>query len=329
MSISSPHAAQPPTADDTHRPQRTAGVRRLIDRARGGGELVLPLFVREDLLGEEPAGIPGVSRYGVPALVRAVAEARDDGVSAFLLFGVPARKGIEHATRGDNVVSQAIRALRDAFGDSVTLLSDIGFSAYLDHGQSTILHDGRVDVAETMARAGDMARAHAAAGVDLVAPCMSLPEQVPALLAALREEHPRVGLMAYSAKFASSFYGPFRSTVGSPLRFGGKEAYQHSLLDGEGAVARMVADEAAGADLVMVKPALCYLDVVQAARDRVTAPIAVYNVSGEMAMLQDAVAAGHIGEDEAWRELASAFQRAGARVVISYAARRLSRMKGR
>ena len=296
-------------------------------------DLIWPLFVAEGQDGEEPiATLPGVSRWTVDRLATQAREARDLGIPCLALFPNTPRElrtddGREALNR-DNLMCRAIRAIKDAVPE-IGVLTDVALDPYTAHG-----HDGLVDAAgavlndETTEQLVGQALVQADAGADIVAPSDMMDGRVGAIRAALeREGHHNVAIMAYAAKYASAFYGPFRDAVGSRgLLKGGKRGYQMDPANGAEALREVALDLAEGADMVMVKPGLAYLDVLARVKDRFGVPTFAYAVSGEYAMVEAAAAAGAGERDALILETLLAFKRAGATGVLTYHARDAARL---
>ena len=307
------------------RPRRlrtTPALRRLVAETRlSAADLVLPLFVGEGLTGPQPIeAMPGVVRHSMSSLVDAAGEAVDAGVGALMVFGVP----LVHdplgsgATDPDGILNTAIRALRKALPHAV-LMGDLCLDEFTDHGHCGVLSaDGQVDNDATLERYADMAVALAEAGCDLVGPSGMMDGQIAAIRAALDTHgHTSVGTLAYSAKYASAFYGPFREAVGSQLS-GDRRSYQQDAANGREGVREALLDIAEGADIVMVKPAMGYLDVVAAVAAVSEVPVAAYQVSGEYSMIEAAAARGWLDRDACIRESLLSIRRAGAQMVLTY-----------
>ncbi len=317
----------------TTRPRRlrsNPALRRLVAesdlRARS---LVLPLFVREGATEPVPvASMPGVVQHTRDSARAAVAEAAALGLGGVMLFGVPEHK--DHTGSGaldpSGVLTVTIADAIAEVGDSVVVMSDLCLDEFTDHGHCGVIDaNGDVDNDATIARYAQMAVVHAEAGVHMVGPSGMMDGQVGAVRAALDAAgHPGTGIIAYAAKYASAFYGPFREAVASSLR-GDRRTYQQDPPNAREAVREALLDVAEGADIVMVKPALGYLDVVRRVRDAVLVPVAAYNVSGEYAMVEAAAAHGWIERDRAINEVLTGIRRAGADVVLTYWAAEVAR----
>ena len=315
--------------------RRTPVLRRLVAETRVGvDDLVAPVFVREGI--DEPvpiAALPGVVQHTVGSLVSEARELRALGVPALVVFGVPGTKDAVGLAASDpaGIVQVALRALRDAVGDELVLIADLCLCEYTDHGHCGVLdRAGRVDNDATLRRYGDVAVAQASAGADLVAPSGMMDGQVGAIRAALDGAgHADTAILAYAAKYASAFYGPFREAVDVAIAGGGdRRDYQQDPANGREALTEVRLDLAEGADVVMVKPALHYLDVIAAVRRAVDVPVAAYHVSGEYAMLAAAAELGVVDREAAVLETLTAIKRAGAQFVLTYLARQAAELLG-
>jgi len=310
--------------------RRTAALRRLVAETRVDvDDLIAPLFVKEGLREPEPvASMPGVVQHTLESLRKEVRALADLGLPAVVLFGVPAVKDGRGSAADDpdGVVQVALRGLRDEVGDDLVLIADTCLDEYTDHGHCGVLRDdGTVDNDATLERYAAAAVSQAAAGADVVAPSGMMDGQVAAIRAALDGAgHADTAILAYAAKYASALYGPFRDAAECAPSFGDRRAYQMDPPNGREAVLETLLDVAEGADLVMVKPALAYLDVIAAVRDRVAVPVGAYHVSGEYAMVEAAAANGWLDGDAVQREHLTSIKRAGADFVLTYAARRMA-----
>ncbi len=294
------------------------------------GQLVLPLFVREGLEAPRPiASMPGVVQHTSETLVRAAEEAAELGLGGVMLFGIPSSRDARGTGAVDpaGILNLAITDVVSAVGDALTVMSDLCLDEFTDHGHCGVLTpDGRVDNDETLTVYADMALAQADAGVDMVGPSGMMDGQVRVIREALDAAgHAEVGILAYSAKYASAFYGPFREAVDSCLE-GDRRTYQQDPANAVEGVREALLDVAEGADIVMVKPALAYLDVVRLVRDAVDVPVAAYNISGEYSMVEAAAARGWIDREAAILETLLSIRRAGADVVLSYWAAEAARL---
>ena len=287
-------------------------------------DLVAPFFVREGIDEPQPiVSLPGVSQHTVASLVTEVGELIELGVKAVILFGVPAVKDAigSGAFDPDGIVQVALRALRAEYGDTIVLMADLCVDEYTDHGHCGVLDDhGDVDNDKTLEIYVKAAIAQADAGAHVVAPSGMMDGQVAAIRAGL-DAHGRteVSILAYSAKYASGLYGPFRDAVDVQIVGGGdRKGYQQDWRNAREALVEVEADIAQGADMVMVKPALSYLDIIVAVRELTDLPVAAYHVSGEYAMIKAAAANGWIDHDVVALEQLTAIKRAGADVILTY-----------
>ena len=310
--------------------RRTPVLRDLVRETRlDPADLVLPLFVEEGLEGRAPVeAMPGVDRLSLTAAVDEAAEAAALGVPAVLLFGIPAEKDDVGSGAWDDegAVQLATRAIKAAHPD-LLVLADLCLCEYTDHGHCGLLRaDGQVDNDATLELLARAAASQVRAGADVVAPSDMMDGRVAHLRAALDDEgFADTPIMAYSAKFASAFYGPFRDAADSAPAFGDRRGYQMDPGNGDEAVREALLDVEEGADLVMVKPALPYLDVVRRVKDATRVPVAAYHVSGEYAMVKAAAAAGMLDERAAVLETLTSIRRAGADIVITYHAKDAAR----
>jgi porphobilinogen synthase len=310
----------------------SAGLRGLVrETDLRAGQLVLPLFVSSgaDAAPREPIeSMPGVQRLALSAAVEEARMAAELGLGAVMLFGIPAAKD-EHGSGAwdeEGVVQLAVRAIRNAVPD-LLVLTDVCLCEYTTHGHCGVLgEDGSVDNDATLELLARTAVSHARAGADMVAPSDMMDGRV----RAIREELDAEGfsetpILAYAAKFASAFYGPFREAAGSTPAFGDRRGYQLDPANGREALREVLLDVQEGADMVMVKPALAYGDLIGAVRRETRLPVVAYNVSGEYAMVKAAAAAGHIDERATVLEILTSLHRAGADVIITYHAKDAAR----
>jgi porphobilinogen synthase len=290
------------------------------------GQLVLPLFVSETSPSREPiATLPGIERLSISAALEEARDAAELGIAGVMLFGIPASKDSEGsaAWAEDGVIQTAVRALKSAAPD-LLVLTDVCLCEYTDHGHCGVLREsasGRLVVdndasVELLAR---VAVSHARAGADLVAPSDMMDGRVAAIRAELDGEgFPDTPILAYSAKFASAFYGPFRDAAGSTPAFGDRRSYQLDPANGREALREVLLDVEEGADMIVVKPALAYGDLIGEVRRATRLPVAAYNVSGEYAMVKAAATAGYLDERATVLEILTSLRRAGADTIISY-----------
>jgi len=304
----------------------TAALRGLVRETElRAGQLVLPLFVSEGSPGSpsrEPiATLPGVQRLSISATLEEAHEVAALGISAVMLFGIPAAKDPEGSGAWDEegVVQTATRALKGALPE-LLVLTDVCLCEYTDHGHCGVLREeDTVDNDASVELLARVAVSHARAGADLIAPSDMMDGRVGAIRAALDEEgFADTPILAYSAKFASAFYGPFREAAGSTPAFGDRRGYQMDPANGREAVREALLDVQEGADMVMIKPALAYGDLIGAVKRATRLPVAAYNVSGEYAMVKAAAAAGYLDERAAVLEILTSLRRAGADTIISY-----------
>ncbi len=285
-------------------------------------QLILPMFVAEGLMEPRPiSSMPGVVQHTLDTVRKAAVEAADAGLAGVMLFGVPEHKDAtgSGALDPDGILTAAIRAVRAEVGDDCLVMSDVCLDEFTDHGHCGVLTpSGLVDNDATVQIYAEMAVLHASAGVHVVGPSGMMDGQVGAIRRALDDAGALdVAILAYAAKYASAFYGPFREAVASSLT-GNRRTYQQDPANVREALREVALDIAEGADLVMVKPALAYLDVIKAVRDTVDVPVAAYNVSGEYAMVEAAAANGWINREPAINEVLTSIRRAGADVILSY-----------
>jgi len=315
--------------------RRTPALRRLTSEIRLDPlDFVLPLFVKEGL--SEPVSVsamPGVVQHSLASLRRAATEAAEAGISGLLLFGIPKHKDAigSQADDPDGIVQVALRELSAEVGGALVLMADLCLCEYTDHGHCGPLTGTGADVTvgndRTLERYASVAVAQAAAGAHVVAPSGMQDGQVAAIRAALDAAHYEdVAICAYAAKFASAFYGPFREAAESTPSFGDRRSYQMDPANAREALREVRLDLDEGADLVMVKPALPYLDIVRQVRDAVDVPVVAYQVSGELAMVEAAAANGWIERERVMLETLTSIRRAGADTVITYWATEAARL---
>jgi porphobilinogen synthase len=303
--------------------RRTPALRRLVaETSLEARQLVLPMFVREGASEPRPiSSIPGVVQHTRDSLRKAAAEAADLGLGGVMLFGIPQSKDARGsgAVDPDGILNVAIADCVAEVGDAIPVMADLCLDEFTDHGHCGVLTPGgAVDNDATLEVYAEMARAQAAAGVDLVGPSGMMDGQVGVIRSSLDGAgHQDVAILAYSAKYASAFFGPFREAVDSSLQ-GDRRTYQQDGANVVEGVREALLDVEEGADLVMVKPALAYLDVLRAVREAVDVPVAAYNISGEYAMVEAAAANGWINRDAAILETLTSIRRAGADVILTY-----------
>jgi porphobilinogen synthase len=293
---------------------------------------VLPLFVSEKVQQRRPiASMPGVFQLSVREVADEARAAQDLGLQAVLLFGIPEQKDEQAsgAYAENGIVQTALRAIKSKCPDLVTI-TDVCLCEYMSHGHCGVIHiDGnrfRVLNDETIELLARTALSHAAAGADIVAPSDMMDGRVGAIREALDARgFDQTAIMSYAAKFASAFYGPFREAAESPPQFGDRRSYQMDFANGKEALREVALDIEEGADIVMVKPALPYMDILWRVRERFGKPTAVYHVSGEYAMVKGAVEKGLLNERDAVLEIMTGLKRAGADIIVTYWARELAR----
>jgi porphobilinogen synthase len=307
--------------------RRTPALRSLVRETDvQPGDLIAPLFVKEGIAEAVPiASMPGQSQHTIESLRKEAVETAERGVRAFILFGVPARKDAEgsEAWNPEGIGQQAIAALRTEFGDDAVVIGDLCLDEYTDHGHCGVLDDrNEVDNDATLERYERIAIAQANAGAHLVGPSGMMDGQVAAIRSALDGAGQQdVGILAYAAKFASALYGPFREAAEGAPRFGDRTGYQEDPANLEEALREIRTDIDEGADIVMVKPALPYLDVIRRAKDETRFPMAAYHVSGEYAMVKAAALNGWLDERRVVLELLTSIRRAGADLILTYHAK--------
>ncbi len=304
------------------RMRRTEGLRRLMRETRlSVDDFIYPLFVVPGSGVEKPiSSMPGQFNLSVDKAVEWAGKAADLGIPGVLLFGIPEHKDAvgSESWKDNGVVQKAIRAIKKAH-PALTVMADACFCEYTDHGHCGVLHHGELDNDASLENLARLAVSYAKAGVDVVAPSGMLDGFVTACRESLDEEHfDQVALMAYSVKYASGYYGPFREAVDSAPQSGDRKSHQMDPANVAEAVREASMDVAEGADIIMVKPALAYLDVIRAVSDEVNMPIAAYNVSGEYAMIEAAAANGWIDKERVVMETLLGIRRAGADIIISY-----------
>lgn len=304
------------------RMRRTENLRRMIRETRlAPSDFIYPLFVVPGSGIAKPIGsLPGQFNYSIDKAVDAAAAAADLGIPGVILFGIPEKKDAvgSEAWKESGIIQKAIRAIKKARPE-LTVMADACFCEYTDHGHCGILHDGELDNDASLENLARMVVSYAKAGVDVVAPSGMLDGFVGACRESLDEDgFDQVAIMAYSAKYASAYYGPFRDAVDSAPQEGDRRGHQMDPSNVAEALREVSMDVAEGADIIMVKPALAYLDVIRAVSDEVNMPIAAYNVSGEYAMIEAAAEKGWIDRDRVIMETLTGIRRAGSDMIISY-----------
>jgi len=309
--------------------RRTPGLRRAFtETTLTPSNFIAPLFVKEAIDDPEPIeSMPGHLKHTLDSLTKEAHELAARGVAGVLLFGIPARKDPQgsESHNPEGVLQQGLRAVKYELGDDFVVVADLCLCEYTDHGHCGLIEGDDVDNDSTLDVYGGIAVSQAAAGADVVAPSGMMDGQVGAVRAALDDaNHPDTPILAYSAKYASSFYGPFRQAAEGAPRFGDRRSYQQDPPNVSEALREVELDIAEGADAVMVKPALGYLDVLHQVKERFDYPTAAYNVSGEYSMLMAGVERGWIDERSATLEVLTSIRRAGADLVVTYHAKKAS-----
>ncbi|MDI6726116.1 MAG: porphobilinogen synthase [Smithellaceae bacterium] len=308
-----------------YRPRRmrkNENFRRLVRETRlSVDNLMLPLFVVEGMGIRKPiSSMPGQFQLSIDQLVLEARKAKELGIPAILLFGIPKEKDdlATGAIVKDGIIQRAIRKIKGTAPD-ILVTTDVCLCEYTSHGHCGMLHQGDVDNDTTLEVLAEMALSHAKAGADMVAPSAMMDGQVGAIRTALDEEgFAELPIMAYAAKYASSFYGPFREAAESAPQQGDRKSYQMDPANANEALRELAADVEEGADLIMVKPALPYLDIIRMAKEEFDLPLAAYNVSGEYAMIKAAAQLGWLDGERAMMEALTSIKRAGADIIITY-----------
>lgn len=318
-----------------YRPRRmrkNPNFRRLIRETRlTVDDLIYPLFVVPGEGVKEPVpSMPGVFRLSVDNLVKEVEEVASLRIPAIILFGIPESKDEvgSGAYAEDGVIQRAVRAIKEK-GIDIVVITDVCMCEYTSHGHCGIIKDGDVDNDSTLELLAKTALSHVQAGADMVAPSDMMDGRVARIRSVLDENgFSGIPIMAYSAKYCSSFYGPFRDAADSAPQFGDRQAYQMDIANGEEAMREVALDIMEGADIVMVKPALAFLDIIQRVRTQFDRPIAAYNVSGEYSMVKAAAEKGWIDEKRVMMEILTGIKRAGADMILTYFAKDVAKLLG-
>ncbi|MBN1614422.1 MAG: porphobilinogen synthase [Deltaproteobacteria bacterium] len=302
--------------------RRNENLRRMIRETKVSvDDLVYPLFVTAGKGVRKPIGsMPGHFQLSVDQLASEVKQAKEAGIPAVLLFGIPDKKDevASGAFAKDGIVQQAIRRIKDRVPD-ILVITDVCLCEYTSHGHCGMIEKGYVENDTTLEVLAETALSHVRAGADMVAPSAMMDGQVAAIREALDEKgYEKIPIMAYSAKYASCFYGPFREAAESAPQFGDRKSYQMDPPNATEAIREMTLDVEEGADIIMVKPALPYLDIIARASQEFDVPIAAYNVSGEFAMIKAAARLGWLDGERAMVETLTAIKRAGADIIITY-----------
>lgn len=313
--------------------RRTDTLRRMVRETRlSADDFVYPLFVQPGRkVRNEVRSMPGVYQLSVDEAVREAKEVRDLGIPGVILFGIPEHKDAvgSEGYADDGIIQTAVRAIKKATGDALVVMTDVCLCEYTDHGHCGVVRDGYVQNDPSVALLARMALSHAEAGADIVAPSDMMDGRVGAIRRALDEAgRDDVALLSYAVKYASAFYGPFRDAAHSAPQFGDRRSYQMDPANVAEGLREALLDVGEGADMLMVKPALPYLDVLAKVRAEVDLPLAAYNVSGEYAMLKAAAKNGWLDHDRAMMESLTSIKRAGADLILTYFAKDAARLLG-
>ncbi|KRT66637.1 MAG: porphobilinogen synthase, porphobilinogen synthase [Candidatus Dadabacteria bacterium CSP1-2] len=312
----------------SYRPRRlrkTKSIRKIIQETDlSVSDFIYPMFVIPgNGVKEEITSMPGIFRYSIDNTIKEIKEIKELGIQAVLLFGIPEKKD-EHGSEGYNengIIQKALRKIKEEIKD-ILLITDVCMCEYTSHGHCGIVKDGEVENDETLQYLGRMALSHAKAGADIVAPSDMMDGRVGVIREVLDENgFQNVAIMSYSAKYASAFYGPFREAAHSTPLFGDRHGYQMDPPNIREALREISLDIQEGADIVMIKPALSYLDVIKAAKEEFDYPIAAYSVSGEYSMVKAAGRLGWVDETKLMMEILTSIKRAGADIIITYFAK--------
>ena len=303
--------------------RRTPLIRELVREVRlDRSDLIQPMFVEEGLKTDAPIlSMPGQRRHSSTTIAREVARLVDRGVKSVILFGIPTVKDENGSSAYDpnGVVQRTIQDLKDQYGDELVVFTDVCMCQYTSHGHCGLVSDGRIDNDATLPKLAEIAVSHARAGADMVGPSAMIDGQVKTIRQALDDTGFKdVAVMAYAAKHASSFFGPFREAAFSTPKFGDRRTYQMDYSNPEEALREIALDIKEGADVIMVKPALSYMDIIYRAKKRFRMPTAAYNVSGEFSMIKAAAREGWIDEKSAIMEVLTSIKRAGADMILTY-----------
>ncbi|RPI74598.1 MAG: porphobilinogen synthase [Desulfobacteraceae bacterium] len=311
------------------RPRRlrqSAGLRAMLQETRlAPRNFISPLFVVSGKGVKEPiAAMPGQYHFSVDTLVKEISELKQNGILSVLLFGIPDQKDAKasRAYADDGIVPQAVKAIKDKLPE-MTVITDVCLCAYTDHGHCGVATpDGRIDNDATLDLLARQALSHAKAGADFTAPSDMMDGRVAAIRAALNQHHfPDVGIISYAVKYASAFYGPFREATDCAPQFGDRKTYQMDPANTREALKEALLDIEEGADMIMVKPALAYLDIISLVRVECLLPVVAYNVSGEYSMVKAAAEKGWLDETKIMLEMLLSIKRAGADLIVTYFAK--------
>ncbi len=308
---------------------RNPSIRNLLIEVISPSKLVYPVFVEEKITNRRPINaMPGQFRHSLKTLVDEVEEVTSLGIPSVILFGIPSDKNESGSSAyvKNGVIQKAVKLLKSNFGDSVAVITDVCLCEYTSHGHCGIIRKGQIANDETLVMLAKIAVSHAESGADIVAPSSMMDGQVSSIRKALEEEgFSETLILSYSAKFASSFYGPFREAADSKPAFGNRRGYQMSSASVNEALREVELDINEGADIVMVKPALAYLDIINAVKMKFNAPVAAFNVSGEYSMVKLIAKQGWLKERDTVLEVLAGIKRAGADIIITYHAKDVAR----
>ena len=312
--------------------RRNEAIRNMVRETNlSANDLIMPLFAVEGKNVRNPiSSMPGNDQLSIDLLVKEVRELKNVGVPSVILFGIPEHKDAlgSDATSDHGIIQKAIKAIKDAVPE-MYVITDVCFCEYTDHGHCGAIVDGDVDNDTTLDMLGQQVIQHARAGADMVAPSGMMDGMIGAIRSALDEEgFEKIPVMSYAAKYASGFYGPFREAAESTPQFGDRRTYQMDPSNGREALYEVELDINEGADIIMVKPALSYLDIIRRVRDQINLPVAAYNVSGEFSMVKAAAKLGWIDEQKVALEILTSIKRAGADLILTYYAKDAARWLG-
>jgi len=305
--------------------RRNEEIRRMVRETNLSiNDLILPLFVTEGKDVRNPiSSMPGNDQLSIDLLIKEVKEVKSLGIPAIILFGIPNEKDPtgSDATRDEGIIQRAVKAVKEAVPD-MYVITDVCFCEYTDHGHCGAIKNGEVDNDTTLEMLGQQVVTHAKAGADMVAPSGMMDGMVGAIREALDDnDFDQIPIMSYAAKYSSAFYGPFREAAESTPQFGDRRAYQMDPANAREALYEVELDIEEGADIIMVKPALSYLDIIRRVRDEIDLPVAAYNVSGEFSMVKAAAKLGWIDEQKVALEILTSIKRAGADIILTYYAK--------
>jgi porphobilinogen synthase len=316
-----------------YRPRRlrkNPAIRRMVRETRlSVNDLIYPMFVVEGTGIKNPINsMPGIDQFSIDLLLKEVKEIAKLGIPAIMLFGIPAKKDRDGSdARNENgIIQRAVREIKQSVPD-MYVITDVCFCEYTDHGHCGAIREGQVDNDATLIMLSEQVMTHARAGADMVAPSGMMDGMIGAIREALDENgFATMPIMSYAAKYASAFYGPFREAAESAPQFGDRRGYQMDPANGREALYEVALDVDEGADIVMVKPALAYLDIIYRVREQVNLPVAAYNVSGEFSMVKAASKEDWIDGERVLMEILTAIKRAGADIILTYAAKEAARL---